>query len=394
MKPIVKFNGNSQKRGNGYFCNLFNSSIIKDVCKLVTGVYDYNLAVEREGYNKGRLMEILYNDWHYYITFSEVDIQGRNSSMQSVPTALNKFFADDTKKKKLFYYFLANTGNPYTDYHKAYYRLLMTAGVKFLNIDRSMGLKAYHTLDEFISDRDENRASNRSNNSSYITKDQGRVQIFAKVYGASKYESTLFGIAASKLVRPTEEKIELYNIIEKDLKRLPQSSIKTLESLGNIDIFDADYSLEKRRFIEDGEKLLLRNPLYISHLLERLGHKHCALCGCEVPEIIQGAHIWSVSDIRAASMDNEEKFRNAISGHNGLWLCSNHHKLFDSNIIALDTDGFVTINNEISDAGNSFISEITTQSRIQDCILSDEFIHYVQMRNISIPIQNYHRLLA
>lgn len=388
MKATITYHVNSQKI-IGYYKQVLSDSILEDICLRVTGQRSYVRNEIQDGYNKGRLIIVEYGNSKFYVTLSEIKIGGRNSSMQSVPTALNIYFQDIYPNKSLSYYFMPNIiGNAYTDYHIAYYKLLSTAGVNFLNFCTAYDLSPYSSIEELILDRDSNRNANRSNNSSYVTKDLGRVQVYAKTYGASKYESTLLGIAASKLVGKNSPKIQLYNINERDLKRLPNSSIKTLEALGNIEILDTNYTMEKNKFIEGGFQSL-RSPIYAYHLLQRLGHKHCAFCGCEIPDIIQGAHIWGISQIKESALSIEDKFNHAVNGHNGLWLCSNHHKLFDSNILQLDSYGNINVRSEIPASDKDFIRDITTFKRISQEILSPEFIGYVNMRNSSIPNWQY-----
>ena len=97
----------------------------------------------------------------------------------------------------------------------------------------------------------------------------------------------------------------------------------------------------------------MRSPHYIYNLFNKLGNKRCALCNCHIPELIQGAHIWPVADIRSAYMMSfEEKLCHATSGDNGLWLCKNHHKLFDSKIINFDENGELFYVNNL-DRGHS-----------------------------------------
>ena len=64
-----------------------------------------------------------------------------------------------------------------------------------------------------------------------MSKSPDAIQIYAKTFGASKYESTLMAVAISHIA---DRPVELYNICEQDLKKLPQASIDTIESLGNI----------------------------------------------------------------------------------------------------------------------------------------------------------------
>lgn len=93
-------------------------------------------------------------------------------------------------------------------------------------------------------------------------------------------------------------------------------------------------TLEKRNYQENKS---LRSPLYIYNLLRRLGDKHCALCGCEIPEIIQGrACLAGFQDQKGSRLTPEQRLEYALDGENGLWLCENHHKLFDENLLSFD----------------------------------------------------------
>ena len=122
--------------------------------------------------------------------------------------------------------------------------------------------------------------------------------------------------------------------------------------------------------------------MYISHLLDTLGDKHCAFCNCDIPDIIQGAHIWNVADIKKEPTQNDEqKYNHAISGSNGIWLCQNHHKLFDNNLITINESGNILFANSMPQSYNSFLNEITTNRMIDNDILTDEFLFYLGKRN-------------
>lgn len=268
----------------------------------------------------------------------------------------------------------------------------MTAGVKFLNIAQyaPQPILPYCDVDEIIEDRSRNQGINGSNNSSFISKTGESIQIYAKTYGASKYESTLFGVALSRIA---DRPIELFNICEQDLKELPQSSQTTLKALGNITMHDTSMTLEKNEYLTQQDKTILRSPTYVYNLLNRIGNKHCALCDCEIPEIIQGAHIWGVAEIaRHEELTDEQKFEHAISGHNGLWLCQNHHKLFDSDLLLIDNDGHIHVSNTLHDTAIQYIYEITKTKSLQEKTMSDRFKYYLGMRNETRCFDNTTRI--
>lgn len=170
------------------------------------------------------------------------------------------------------------------------------------------------------------------------------------------YLSIVFAICRLLIGIAKQKKISLHSYIESNEWR---SDIKEFE-----------------------ESNSLRSPRYIYNLLEHLGQKHCALCGCEIPELIQGAHIWPVADIkRTATLTLEQKIHHATDGENGLWLCENHHKLFDEGLIAIDNSGSILFRNNIEHRHMAFMDEITPVKQLPDYLLSDGFLGYLNTRN-------------
>lgn len=390
MEATITYRPDAQKTPD-LFDRILTKEVLTDICRLVTGQNHYRIVKDRSTYNKGRLLYVEHNGIIYYVSLSEANIEGRNSSLQSVPTAINMFYADKRLNKRLCYYFIAHRGNAFTDYHLFIYRLLMTAGVDFLNIGKYYhnNILPYRNVDDLIVDRRDNQSSNSSNNSSYVSKSSDKIQIYAKTFGASKYESTLLAVAVSHIA---DRPIDLFNICEQDLKSLPLSSLKTIESLGNISVHDTSLYLDKRAYL-DSDKTVLRSTSYLYNLFNRLGAKRCALCGCEIPEIIQGAHIWGVSQIsKSSEFDDDSKFEHAVSGHNGLWLCQNHHKLFDSNIILLDNDGYVRIKDDLVADDVAFIRSTTFRTSIDPQVLSNEFRGYLLRRNEALDLTHSQKL--
>lgn len=387
MSAIVSYRPNSQKEKDG-FKSVLSSDILKDICVRITGQESYIVVEKTDSYNKGRLLTIEYNGSIHYVTLSETRIEGRNSSLQSVPTAINIFYSEQNPNKYLWYYFLPHVGNPFTDYHIAYYRLMATANIRFLNLRTYYNddIFPYYDVDEIIAERENNSKNNRSNNSSFISKTQDKVQLYAKTYGASKYESTIIGVALSKI---TDRPIDVFAVSEQDLNQLPSSSLKTFKQLGNISIYTTALRLNK--LVPDtAESLRLRSAAYNFNLLNRIGMKKCALCGCEIPEIIHGAHIWGVAEIRNYDkIDDSQRYIHAVSGHNGLWLCHNHHKLFDSNLLAFNLDGRCLMKSNIPITYGRFIKSSLINNCLEYSVISDDFRYYLSQRNQGIDMSYY-----
>lgn len=376
-KPNFIIKENFQKGGS--YKTLLTTDILADVCRRITGQEEYNVLWDSNGYNKGRMAMLEHDGKTDYISFSEIVNEGRNSFFQSVPTALNQCILALGKNARPYYYFLPIMGEYQSAYYRFMYRLLNTVGVRFLNQEDYLKnrIVPFASVEDMLLARETNRGKNSGNNSTYMTLTGDIVQIFAKVYGANKYESELFALASHKL---TKSKIELYEIKEGNLTELPVSSQKVLAKVcgRQLDLIIGDMTLEKKEFEKDNS---LRSPRYIYNLLARLGRKKCALCACDIPELIQGAHIWGVSQIkRDASLSMDEKLAHAISQHNGLWLCENHHKMFDADIIRIKADGTVIVRNRLTEMQKEFIHDITPSMCVPQEMMSDELIKYLARR--------------
>ena len=386
---IIKKNLQKSKNTGIYFNDIVTPEILKDVCWRITGesvfTYEYvdnhyqDMFLEKS-YNKGRMAILQYEDTVSYITFSETEIGGRNSSVQSVPTAYNMFFLNSYPKKNIYYYFLNVSGNAETDYQILIYRLMKTIGFEFLNAgpDLLRRIVAFNSAEDIIFNRRINAGKNRSNNSTFITKgNKGEIEIYGKTYGANKYETSLICYALAYLLQPGH-RIKLYEVLEGDLKELPESSLSVMRQMGVIDIIPTDTTLEKKMYEKENS---LRSPRYAYNLFRKLGNKRCALCNCEIPELIQGAHILPVAAIkRMQEYSPEQRLEMALDGENGLWLCENHHKIFDEGMIFFDNNGRVQVKNDIDRRHITFINEITRNKELPLECLTDRFLWYLQKR--------------
>ena len=374
-KPIFIIKLHFQKRSETYK-DILTKEILTGVCKRLTGKTEFDVQFDEEGYNKGRLVKLIDGNIIHYISFSETEANGRNSSFQSVPSAFIQFFNEESGNKKLHFYFLQNSGNFETKYFLFMYRLMKTVGFDFMNEEvLSNNILPFISAEDLISARDANRSKNSSNNSTYITYAENHtMQIYGKVYGASKYETFFICMALFNIY---DKEIELYEICEQDLTELPQSCRNVLEKLQRVHVIPTDMTMERNEFEKDNS---LRSPLYTYNLLQKLGKKKCAMCDCTIPEIIQGAHIWSVASIKKSPVNISTKLNYATDGNNGLWLCQNHHKLFDEDIIKLDARGHVLYDARKNPEANSYIKYITTIPDIDKSILTPQFIDYLNKR--------------
>lgn len=382
-----KFQKLSEQKGI-YYEDILSENILKDVCKRITGRTDYTVQFD-DDVNKGRLATLEYKNTINYISFSESDIiQGRNYFFQSFPTALVKYHQEPSHNKNIFFYFLASNGKIDTSYFIFMYRLMKTAGTNFLNEDEHLSspVVPFNSVADIIVQRDLNRGKNKGNLSTYVTTDEDNtLQIFGKTYGANKYETILLCLAIHKIAG---NQMELYEIQEGNLLKLPKDARDVIIDLG-ITVITSDLIMErdKEAYKENDS---LRSPTYILNLLKKLGDKKCSLCDCEIPQIIHGAHIYPVAAIKNVTTINQDrKLQLAIDGDNGIWLCNNHHKLFDLNILYIATDGRLKQKRAIEVKHEQYIKGITMAKQLHLDILTPAFIGYLNKRNRNLDANEY-----
>ena len=253
-------------------------------------------------------------------------------------------------------------------------------GIEFLNLPAANFEieDAFKSASDFIRFRNTSKLRNRTNNSTYITKTQEGYEVFAKTYGASKYESSFFIYSLQNLV-PSTAKIKVYEIIEGGLVELPQASQDVIKLMQNVELIPTSLQLDIKA-LHDNDTL--RSPRYKSHLFDKLGDQHCAFCNCTIRELIQGAHIWDVASIKADHhLSDEEKVVHATSGDNGLWLCANHHLLFDRHLLNLNSNGEVVYNHNADKEYITFMDDITVNRALASDIMTEQFQYYLWKRN-------------
>lgn len=140
---------------------------MSDICYRITGLKDYHVKYDDDGYNKGRLAKLDFNGKVNYISTSESKAEGRNSSFQSSPGALVAYHNESLENKEIFFYFVNCEGNIKTKFFKFMYRLMATAGFVFLNDDSAVcrEITSFNNIEYLILNKDLLRGKNKANNS-------------------------------------------------------------------------------------------------------------------------------------------------------------------------------------------------------------------------------------
>lgn len=395
MKATFKINKlGAQERSKNYD-KILTSEILNDIALRLINTTDYDVIWVNEK-NVGRLITLETDTAIHYINMSQYGpIQSRNNYFQSVPTALSQYINTRTKSKKekqFHFYFLPFTGNNKTDYMLFQYRILKTIGINILNADYGLNnliIEPYTSAKTIIKDRNKLRSSNSANQSTFITDEHDCYHIYGKTFGANQKETTLLCFAIATV---SEKPIKLFQILDNGSTELSSNDCTAIlnfckqQKLHDFKILEDSYTFEGKQDSEFTEKEDLRSPTFIYNLLSKFnGEKKCALCGCKIECIVQGAHIYPVSAIRKRDdLSLETKLAFATDKDNGIWLCENHHKLFDRNLISF-RDGELLISNDLSSNDNAFIEKITTQKSIETQFINERMLAFFDLRYSMSP---------
>jgi hypothetical protein len=317
------------------------SEELKNICQLSFNDSNYDIVEDKRGYNSGQYIKLVKDDIIKYVCLSRIDATESRDSfiLQNFPTAYMNYLKDSSKNKS-FEYYIRDTINTHAPYEVFAEKILITADIKILNIDKVIPSNRVDYLDPRTSFMDFNQmrkyriysqGRNSSNNSTQfeMSDEENEISVYGKTYGANGRETTAICLALQKLENIP---IVVYNVNETDrthLASVDPSNEYILKYYGiNIDDKIMDFDTTNKDIIAK------RNAkLYHYNLLKKFHEKKCYLCGCNIEQIVQGAHIYSYTDIIHSNESDEEKQKKIVDGENGFWLCENHHKLFDSNLI-------------------------------------------------------------
>lgn len=388
MKPKFIINRIGAQNNSPSYDTFLTKDILDDIAFRTIHTKDYDIDwVDQR--NRGRLILLETDDTFHYINLSQTGkVQGRNYQVQSIPTALSLYLERKhyIKKKCLFeFYFLPFDGNNETSYMIFFYRIMKTIGIKFLNPEFGLEhtfLKEYATVKDIINARNNLRGKNSGNQSTYITDEGDYYHIYGKTFGANQKETTLLCFAISAI---TDKPVKLFQILDNQSTALSEQDQKAIneycahDGKGIIEILDNSYQFDGDD--TDVVKDNLRSPQFIYNLLSKFGgEKKCALCGCKIDRIIQAAHIYPVADIRRRDdLNFDAKLKLAVDKDNGIWLCENHHKLFDSGLIWFE-EGKLCISQKLDSDDLKFVEQVTTIHEIEPQYINERMLAFFDSR--------------
>ena len=157
----------------------------------------------------------------------------------------------------------------------------------------------------------------------------------------------------------------------------------TIEFVTN-DEFLRECNREEDAYLRAKQRKDPRNQYLFRNNIRKKGiPTRCIICGNDNPAVLKAAHLWEVSSIKKASagiindfirinnlyelIDQTCKHKGELfykkycltnSGENGIWLCGNHHDLFDQNYFYFETEyGTVVLHFEDEKQAIDFLSD-------------------------------------
>ena len=308
----------------------------KDIVNRSVGNVDFIVKEDFRGHNSGQYIKLKIADTIKYICLSrKIASESRNAFiLQNFPSAYQHYL-EEKNPKKLFEYYIRDFSTSHPPFAIFSYILLLTGEIKILNLDKvrvseNAILFDYTTPFNDYKQMRTYRLSlskrNSSNNSTTFEENDDEISVYGKSYGANGRETTAICLALSRLV--PGKNIKLYNVNETDKNHLADIDPANRYILENIGI---ELNDDRMDFESNDEKVIAKRNTRLFHynLLQKYKEKKCYLCGCDIEKVIQGAHIYSSTDILHSSLSEEEKTKQIVDADNGIWLCANHHLLFD-----------------------------------------------------------------
>ena len=351
--------------------------------------FSYQIIQENR---KGRFIRININKKNVYIILSRLEADGRNSFLnQYIATAISGI--DETKKtdEDLVYVYLLYTGpKAKTPYMIDTYRMLKNLEISILNEDRlDVNLiRPYQNLSEWKSQRENRRAYNRANNSTYVLEDEDKYYIYGKSFGANGKETTLISIVVSQIAKIEKKSAHLYQVEDNSSKEITFRDRELLIKYGIV--IEGDL-IEK--FIEQKSSSIhqtSRNQaLFQYNLLNKYGAKKCIICSNSIEETIIASHIHRITDIDNSDLPWEEKCEQAIDSENGFWLCANHDKLFENGLIYFKSD-ILFVSNHISEFVESINYDFDSMiNLINEPELKNKIEEFVKLNNNFLALNDF-----
>ena len=330
-----------------------------------------------------------------------------------------------------------NRNYPNNLFNTMSYRELATIGFRILNIENinfsdyerecSSSVNkddlAFGTFDKYVRDIAYVSRKNSGNRSSFLDAEEHRTPegyvvdkyIYTfKVLSAQVYDSLIRCWCLKTLADKANTLIEFklgkqyfaYSLEEPKVSDRLTGPVEELFNAAEINVqyvtqdeFLNDMRKESNVYLKHKAENNIRNQSLFRKNMRKVGTPQvCVICGEDNTRILEAAHIWEINSIRNADvielnaflkidsikdlfdLNNEhrnevfyKKYIIANAGENGVWMCNNHHGLFDRNFFCFDSgNGKILLRFDSPVDAYEFAENFKEVDLIRDNILTDK----------------------
>ena len=312
----------------------------------------------------------------------------------------------------------------FSNYNKKCKSLITTKNIKFSNVNK------YYRDICYVSER--NKGNNPStlecyehitdNDESYIT---DKYIFTFKTLSAQGYDSLLRCWCLKVLAKKENTDIEFrlgkqffaFNEENKKIaNKLTGPILDTFKYAGiNIEYISYETFMNEKKKADDvysryKQKGELRNQILFRNNLRKKGvPMECPLCGEDNAPILDAAHLYEVNMVKKATLkeinefiknnnldeiiDADSQYKNeefykkyciVNSGDNGIWLCKNHHGLFDKNYYCFESEnGKIVLHFKDEESKKDFLKTVKKDCKLIDSILTNATKAFLRKRALN-----------
>lgn len=412
----------------GRLINIYEDNILKHIVGISNTNYDEDRKYEFDAGTSNKDKSQYGADNYHANTYLK---QGINQIFEyyfdNKDTADLSFYLLDLNKGKNYPNNLFNTLS-YRELETIGFKVLNIADVDFSDYEEKCKSKInkqalkFSSFNKYLRDIAYISGKNRGNDPSYLQCDEreivdadgqlsyttDRYTYTFKSLSAQQYDSLLRCWCLKVLADQESLEIEFklgrqYFDFDNEERKVAEKLSKPVEKIFqladlNIEYITNDQFMDEKRksdntYLRYKEDSKIRNQVLFRNNIRRKGiPTECVICGECDTGLLDAAHLWEVNQIKASSIKEinsfikenclndsisssseysgdafYKKYYLANSGDNGVWLCKNHHKMFDLDYYYFDPDfGNVTLEFPSQESASKFKDELKQTNLNED----------------------------
>lgn len=416
---------------------IFEDGVLKHIVGISNTNYDYDRKAEFDRGESNKEVDKFGGDGYHANTYLK---QGINKIFklyfENRDTSDLSFYLLDTDKHRNYQNDLYNVLS-YRELETIGFKILNIENIDFRTYEESCHSRidvnrlSFGTVEKYARDIAYVSSQHRGNRSSFLQTEEhlnedgyfvDKYIYTFKVLSAQEYDSLIrcwcLKVLADRNHTPIEFKLgrQYFDFVDREARRIADKLTRPVQQLfesAHINVhyvtneeFFNERTMANNRYLRHKAQNEPRDQELFRNNIRRIGNPvECVLCGEDNPNILEAAHVWEVNKIKTARaqeindflrindflnlIDNSNEHHEELfykkyvltnAGENGIWLCRNHHGLYDQNYFCFDSeDGRILLRfNNPDDALN-----FSHNFRLDNCILNERTKPFFIKRHIS-----------